>query len=209
MYFALITYGLAQVVAKAVYNTRELGASDGIIGIPIIKVPLGFTTVSADDPAGFFLTVLGFTGVIYLLLSYLAATPSGRLLSALRINPSRLPFLGWPAGPIKLSACVIAAVIASTSGGLYPMLRGFVSPELMYFEMSTNAVIAVIIGGTGTLIGPLLGAMVLVFGKSIIGSYTEYNLIVIGALFMAAVLFFPAGIAGVIKALAGRQRASR
>jgi branched-chain amino acid transport system permease protein len=209
VYFALITYGLAQVVAKTVYNTRELGASDGIIGIPVLKVPLGFTAVDANDPAGFFLTVLGFIGAVYLALSYLAHTPFGRLLSALRINPSRLPFLGWPPGPIKLCAFVVAAVIASISGGFYPMLRGFVSPELMYFEMSTNAVIAVVIGGTGTLIGPLLGAMLLVFGKSIIGSFTEYSMIVIGGLFMAAVLFFPEGIAGLIKARTGRERVSR
>jgi len=207
VYFALITYGLAQVVAKVIYNTRDLGASDGLIGIPVIQVPLRLTSVSADNPAGFLLVVLGWTALVYLALSYLAATPFGRLVSALRINQSRLPFLGWPTGPIKLTAFTAAAVIASVSGAFYPMLRGFVSPELMYFEMSTNAVIAVIVGGTGTLIGPLLGAMILVFGKSVIGSLTEYSQIVIGLLFMAAVLFFPRGIAGLLEGHAkGRSR---
>jgi branched-chain amino acid transport system permease protein len=200
VYFALITFGLAQVVAKVIYNTRELGASDGIIGIPIIDVPLGLLSVSADDPAGFFLVVLAIIAAIYGALIYLEGTPFGRLVSALRINQSRLPFLGWPPGPIKLGAFVLAATIASLAGGLYPMLRGFVSPELMYFQSSTNAVIAVIIGGTGTLIGPLIGAVLLVFGKSIIGTFTEHHLIAIGALFMAAVIFFPRGIVGFVKA---------
>jgi branched-chain amino acid transport system permease protein len=203
VYFALITFGLAQVVAKVIYNTRELGASDGIIGIPIIQVPVGFATVEANSPAGFFLVVLVAAMLLYAALSFLAGTPFGRLLAALRINQSRLPFLGWPAGPIKLAAFVTAAAIASVAGGLYPMLRGFVSPELMYFEMSTNAIIAAVIGGTGTLIGPLLGAVLLVFGKSVIGTFTEYHQIVIGALFMAAVLFFPRGLAGVVKAQFG------
>lgn len=203
VYFALITFGLAQVVAKVIYNTRELGASDGIIGIPIIDVPLGVGSVRADDPAGFFLVVLVVIALIYAALTYLADTPFGRLLSALRINQGRLPFLGWPTGPIKLGAFVLAAVIAALAGSLYPMLRGFVSPELMYFEVSTNAVIAVIIGGAGTLIGPLIGAALLVFGKSIIGTFTEHHLIVIGALFMAAVIFFPQGIAGFLKARLG------
>ena len=200
VYFALITFGLAQVVAKIIYNTRELGASDGIIGIPIIDVPLGIATVRADDPAGFFLIVLAIIALIYGALIYLAGTPFGRLVSALRINQARLPFLGWRAGIIKLGAFVLAATIATLAGSLYPMLRGFVSPELMYFEVSTNAVIAVVIGGTGTLIGPLIGAVLLVFGKSIIGTFTEHHLIVIGALFMAAVIFFPQGIVGFVKA---------
>lgn len=199
VYFALITFGLAQVVAKVIYNTRELGASDGIIGIPIIDVPLGLVSVQADDPLGFFLVVLAIVALIYAALTYLAATPFGRLVSALRINQKRLPFLGWPVGPIKLGAFVVAAMIASLAGGLYPMLRGFVSPELLYFETSTNALIAVIIGGMGTLIGPLIGAFLLVFGKSIIGTFTEHHLIVIGALFMAAVIFFPQGIVGFVK----------
>ncbi len=206
VYFALITFGLAQVVAKVIYNTRELGASDGIIGIPIIDVPLGFATIRADDPLGFFLVTLAIIALIYAALSYLSGTPFGRLVSALRINQERLPFLGWRTGPIKLGAFVLAATIASLAGGLYPMLRGFVSPELMYFEMSTNAVIAVIIGGMGTLIGPLVGAMLLVFGKSIIGTYTEHHLIVIGALFMGVVIFFPQGIAGFLKARLAPRR---
>src|SRR5271165_6644142 len=99
VYFALITYGLAQVVSKVVYNTRELGASDGIIGIPIIKIPLGFASPSAASPALFFLVVLAATAIVYLILSYLAGTPFGRLVSALRINQARLPFIGWPPGP--------------------------------------------------------------------------------------------------------------
>ncbi len=203
VYFALITFGLAQVVAKVIYNTRELGASDGIIGIPIVDVPFGLGTVRADDPVGFFLVVLVLIGLIYGALTYLVETPYGRLLTALRVNQGRLPFLGWPTGPIKLGAFVLAAVIASFAGSLYPVLRGFVSPELMYFEVSTNAVIAVIIGGAGTLIGPLIGTVLLVFAKSIIGTFTEYHLIVIGALFMAAVIFFPRGVAGFVKARLG------
>ena len=207
VYFALITFGLAQVVAKVIYNTRELGASDGIIGIPIVDVPLGISTVRADDPAGFFLVVLVLIALIYLALTYLTETPYGRLLAALRINQRRLPFLGWPAGPIKLGAFILAAVIASLAGSLYPMLRGFVSPELMYFEVSTNAVIAVIIGGAGTLTGPLIGAVLLVFAKSIIGTFTEHHLIVIGALFMAAVIFLPEGLVGFVKARLGSASA--
>lgn len=196
VYFALITYGLAQVVAKVIYNTRELGASDGIIGIPVVEVPLGLLTTRADHPAGFFLVVLALIGLVYLTLVYLAATPFGRALAGVRVNEGRLPFLGYRPDALKLGAFVLAAVIASGSGALYPMLRGFVSPELLYFEASTNAVIATIIGGAGTLIGSLYGTILLVYLKSMVGTITEHHQMVIGALFIIAVIFFPRGLIG-------------
>jgi|LNFM01.1.fsa_nt_gb branched-chain amino acid transport system permease protein len=199
VYFALITYGLAQIVAKVIYNTRELGASDGITGIPIISVSLGFWQTKADNPAGFFFVVLAVIGVIYLGLLYLSGTPFGRALSGVRINESRMPFLGYQPDRLKLAAFVLAATIASIAGGIYPMLRGFVSPELMYFEASTNAIVATMIGGTGTLIGPLYGSVILVFLKSIIGTITTHQIMVIGVLFMVVVIFFPRGLLGYLR----------
>lgn len=205
VYFALITYGLAQILSKVIYNTREIdlpgkklfvGASDGITGIPIITIPLGLVDVRADSPMGFFFVVLVVVGLIYLALVYLTTTPFGRALAGVRINERRMPFLGYRPEQLKLAAFVIAATIASTVGSLYPMLRGFVSPELMYFEASTNAIVATIIGGTGTLIGPLYGSVILVYLKSLIGTYTQHQVMVIGALFMIAVIFFPRGLVG-------------
>ena len=100
---------------------------------------------------------------------------------------------------------VLAALIAGLSGALYPMLRGFVSPELMFFATSGNAVISVIIGGVGTLVGPLYGSALLVIMKSIIGSWTEHHLIIIGGLFMLAVIFAPKGLIGAIRPLLMRK----
>lgn len=196
VYFALITYGLAQIVAKIIYNTQAVGASDGITGIPIITVNLGLWQIRADNPPGFFLVVLTVVAVIYAALVYLAGTPFGRALSGVRINEHRMPFLGYRPERLKLAAFVLSATIAAIAGGLYPMLRGFVSPELMYFEASTNAVVATLIGGTGTLIGPLYGSVILVWLKSIIGTITTHQLMVIGALFMIVVIFFPRGLLG-------------
>ncbi len=196
VYFALITFGMATVVSKIIYNTRELGASDGIIGIPIISVPLGVVSVRADDPVGFYFIVLTFLILIYLILVYLAETPFGRALTGVRINEDRLPFLGYRPNHLKLGAFILAAVIACLTGGLYPMLRGFVSPELMFFDASTNAVVATLIGGTGTLIGPLIGALMLTYVKSVVGTITEHHLIIIGGLFILAVIFFQRGLLG-------------
>ena len=209
VYFALITFGLAQVVAKVVFNTPRLGASDGIIGIPVISIDLLAFHVDAANAGAFFLFCLGFIMALYFLCAYLSHTPAGRALAAIRSNENRMPFLGYPVGRIKVLVFVLAADVAAVSGALYPMLRGFVSPELLYFEVSGNAVITVVIGGMGTLIGPLYGSVVIVGLKSMIGSYTEHHLIVIGILFMLSVMYFPQGLIGYLKPKLTRRLAVR
>lgn len=199
VYFILITFGFAQVASKLVYNTRELGGSDGMVGIPLISAGIGPLRVDLSDPLSFFLLATGFVGVIYALLAYLMHTPFGRTLLAIRYNEHRVRFLGFDPWRYKLAAYVIAANVAALSGALYPMLRGFVSPELLYFEMSANAVIMVILGGVGTLIGPMFGSVLLVTLQTVIGSWTEHHHLIVGLLFMLAVIFMPAGLAGYLR----------
>src|SRR4051795_1659409 len=91
VYFALITFGLAQVVAKVVYNTRELGASDGMIGIPVVQIQFGPFAISAGNPVGFFLIVLAIIMGLYGISAYLLETPFGRVLTALKANERRVP----------------------------------------------------------------------------------------------------------------------
>lgn len=199
VYFALITFGMAQVLAKVVYNTRALGASDGLIGVPILDINLGFFSVSSASPAGFFLFVLGVMVIFYVLVAYLLDTPFGRLLIALRANEQRVPFLGYHTSTLRLGSYLLAAVIATLSGALYPMLRGFASPELLFFSTSGNAVITVILGGVGTLVGALYGSVLLTVIKSVVGSWTEHHLIVIGLMFMAVVVLLPRGLMGLVQ----------
>lgn len=198
VYFALISFGLAQVISKIVFNTRELGASDGIIGVPAVAVVPG---VDSGDPLGFFLVTLVIILGLYVGLRYLMETPMGRQLSAIRVNEHRVPFLGFDPWRFKLMAFVGAACIAGISGALYPMLRGFVSPELMFFQVSGNAVINVIVGGTGTLIGPLYGSVLLTGLRSVVGSFTAHHQIVIGLLFVLVVIVFPRGLVGYLAPL--------
>jgi branched-chain amino acid transport system permease protein len=209
VYFALITFGMAQVAAKVVYNTRALGASDGLIGVPVIEVNLGVASVSSASPAGFFLVVLACIVALYAVAAYVLDTPFGRLLTALRANERRVPFLGYRTVSLRLTAYVLAAVLATLSGALYPILRGFVSPELLFFSTSGNAVIMVVLGGAGTLAGALYGSVLLTLLKSFIGTWTEHHLIVIGLLFMGAVIFLPGGLMGLVRPALARRLAAR
>jgi branched-chain amino acid transport system permease protein len=207
VYFALITFGMAQVVAKVIYNTRAIGASDGMTGVPVIDINLGVTSVSSASPAGFFLVVLAVTMLLYAVAAYLLDTPFGRLLIAIKANDRRVPFLGYRTSSLRLSSYVLASIIATTSGALYPMLRGFVSPELLFFSTSGNAVITVILGGVGTLVGALYGSILLTVLKSVIGTWTEHHHIVIGILFMGAVIFLPKGLMGIVRPWIARKLA--
>jgi branched-chain amino acid transport system permease protein len=196
VYFALISFGLAQVVAKIVFNTQELGASDGIIGIPELRIGFGPLTLDTAHAPSMFLLTLVYIGVLYAVTAWLMDTPLGRLLSAVKANEQRVPFLGFDPWRVKLGGFTFSAMLAALSGALYPVLRGFVSPELLFFQVSVNAVINVIVGGTGTLIGPLYGSALLTALRSIVGSFTAHHLIVIGLVFMASVIFFPRGLIG-------------
>jgi len=196
VYFALITFGLAQVAAKSVYNTRALGASDGMVGVPIVQIATPFGSLNTGDSATFFVIVFITIAILYFVLKYFLHTPTGRIWNGIRSNESRLPYIGYQTAGPKRAAFVLAAIVAALSGALYPMLRGFVSPELMFFSVSGNAVITVILGGVGTLIGALLGSGILTIFKSIIGTLTVHYHIVIGLIFVIVVIFAPKGIIG-------------
>jgi branched-chain amino acid transport system permease protein len=199
VYFILITFGFAQVAAKTIYNTRELGGSDGLVGIPVLQADFGLFELNLGDPVSFFLMMLTVIALLYIVLEYLMHTPFGRTLIAIRSNEHRVRFLGFNPWRYKLAAYVLAANVAALCGAFYPMLRGFVSPELLYFEVSVDSVITVIIGGVGTLIGPIYGSVLLVTLKTIIGSWTVHHNMIIGAIFMVTVIFLPRGLAGLFK----------
>lgn len=196
VYFILLTFAMAEVVARVIYNTRSLGGSDGMIGIPVIHIPLGIVSVDLGSAAGFYFFMLVAASVVFALLSYLMNTPFGHALLAIRSNEERLPFLGFNPWRYKLGAYVLAANVAALGGAFYPMLRGFISPELLSFGVSADAVIVVILGGAGTLVGALVGSLLLTALKSFIGSFTSHHEIVIGVLFMLTVIFLPDGLVG-------------
>ena len=156
--------------------------------------------LSSADPAGIFLFTLAVMALLYAGLAYLMETPLGRQLSAIRTNEHRVAFLGFDPWRYKLAAFVGAACIAGASGSLYPMLRGFVSPELMFFQLPGNAVINVIVGGTGSSIGPLYGSTLLTVLRSVAGSHTPHHQLVIGLLFIVVVLLLPHRVVGCVQA---------
>jgi len=113
VYFALITFGLAQVAAKVVYNTRALGASDGMIGVPILQIDFLFFRLDSSDPGQFFLLVFAVIALMYGVLRYITHTPMGAIWHGIRSNENLGAYVGFKSKGPKQVAFVIAAVIAA------------------------------------------------------------------------------------------------
>ena len=209
VYFALITFGAAEILSKIAHNTRAIGGSDGLLGIPVPTIPLApGLALDLRGNLTFYYAVLVALVLIYAGTRRVLATPFGSVLRAIRHNADRVPYLGYNPFWYKLLAYVMAAEIAAFGGLVYPLLRGFVAPHLFGFEMSTKAVVMSLVGGVGTLLGPLVGSVAITFVESIVGSYTERHLIVLGAIFIVFVMFLPDGLAGLVQRLFARRRRS-
>jgi branched-chain amino acid transport system permease protein len=200
VYFALITFGAAEIFSKIAQNTRALGGSDGLIGIPVPNLQLlpGLEIALSDNRVFYYVVLAAIVGV-YFGIRRVLNTGFGSVLRAIRYNSDRVAYLGYNPFWYKLIAYVLAAEVAALGGLFYPLLRGFVAPNLFGFEISTQSVVMTLVGGVGTLIGPLIGGVVITFFESVIGSYTERHLMVLGVIFVVFVLFLPDGLMGLAR----------
>ncbi len=208
VYFALITFGAAEILSKIAHNTRAIGGSDGILGIPVPTITL-FPGVALDLQSNFvfYYAVLAVIVLLYVGTRRILATPFGSVLRGIRDNADRVPYLGYNSFWYKLLAYLLAAQIAAFGGLIYPLLRGFVAPHLFGFEVSTKAVVMSLVGGVGTLLGPLVGSVIITFLESLVGSYTERHLFVLGMIFIIFVMFLPDGLCGLVQRLVTRRKA--
>jgi len=209
VYFALITFGAAEILSKIAHNTRAIGGSDGMIGIPVPRIPL-LPGVAIDLHSNFvfYYAVLAGLLLIYLGTRRILNTAFGSVLCAIRDNADRVAYLGYNPFWYKLLAYVMAAQVAAFGGLIYPLLRGFVAPNLFGFEVSTKAVVVSLVGGIGTLIGPLVGSVIITFLESVVGSYTERHLFVLGLIFVVFVMFLPDGLLGLMRRLSAVRRSA-
>ena len=197
VYFALITLAFSEVMYKLVFHSKAVGGSDGLLGIkpPVISL-FGLAELPLDNNLVFFYAVLAVVTGLYLGVRRILATPFGSVLSAIRDNEGRVAFIGYDSFRYKWLAFVLAAAVAGVGGFFHPLLRGFASPDLLGFEVSSKAVVMTIVGGMGTLLGPIFGAVLITFVELFVGIATERQLLVIGALFVLCVVFRPTGLLG-------------
>ena len=152
--------------------------------------------------------VLGFVLAAYLGASTLVQSHFGRVLVAIRENEERARFLGYNVRRYKMVACVLSALIAGAAGLLYPARSGFATPELMFWTLSGEAIVMVMLGGIGTLVGPILGGAFFTILVEKVSSVWEYYFIAVGAILAAVVLFMPRGLLGAVTVWTRRRGAA-
>jgi branched-chain amino acid transport system permease protein len=203
IYFLMLTLALSQMAYALVFQwTAVTGGSNGLAGIPrptLDPLPVDF---SSTTNLYFLITAILLT--VYFLLRTIVRSPFGATLRGIKENESRMRALGYATARYKLAAFVIAGALAGSGGALYGYYNDFVSPSDLYWTVSGEAIVMVIIGGAGTLTGPALGAALVVILQRVVSSYTERWPILLGAIFIAFVLFAPGGIAGLVSGLTGR-----
>jgi branched-chain amino acid transport system permease protein len=194
----MLTLALSQLIYSAALKWRGLtGGSDGI-GMPDKPPLFGW---DLTDATTMYYTMLVFLLLGYALLRRLVASPVGHVFVGIRENEQRMRAIGYEVDLYKLAAFIIAAGIAGFAGALYAIFNGFVSPDTAYWSASGDVLIMVVLGGAGTLIGPVIGAGFFLLMKNLVSSYSDHWMLIIGVLFVGSVLFFPLGIWGSLRTL--------
>jgi branched-chain amino acid transport system permease protein len=200
VYCMMITLALAQVLWGIAYGWRTLtGGDDGLPGIA--RPDLGVLWPwSLQDPANFFTAVLIVFVVVVAALYLVVHSPVGYTLRGIRDSEARMDCLGYNVWLHKYIAFLIAGGVAGIAGILFVYYHGFVSPAELSLVMSAEGLLMVIVGGAGTLFGPVLGAGVVVFLRNIVSAYTERWLLVLGLISLLVVLCAPHGMLGALQA---------
>jgi branched-chain amino acid transport system permease protein len=204
-YFLMITLALSQVVWGVATGWRSLtGGDDGLPNVP--RPDLGFGWSLGGD-AAFYYFVLLLAGAGALLLVRIVGSPFGHALRGVRESETRMLALGYAVRRYRLAAFVLAGTFAGLAGCLYVYDNRFVSPDYLQVIRSAEVLLMVILGGAGTLIGPALGAALIVLLENVVSAYTERWLIVLGVIYILVALFAPRGIIGFIREYRARRAA--
>ena len=204
VYFIMITLAFAQMLFHVVEGSVALGGSDGIyLDEKPVFAPLGHTLLDLRDKTQVYYFTLLCLIASTLLLRSLRLSPFGRVLAAICASEPRARALGHPTPRYKLVSFVIAGALAGLAGFLSAAESGFMSPAHLAWHASGRVLVIVILGGVGTLHGPVLGAFVFMLLEELAGSLTERPLLFLGAFVIAVVLLLPRGIAGLF---AGARR---
>jgi len=202
IYFALLTLIFAEVVYTFFRYTQTFGGSDGIQGLPDATL---FPGLVIDTPTRKYYLVLAYLAVAYAICRVLVASHFGRVLVAIRENEDRARFLGYNVQRYKMGACMISALLTGVAGAIYPMRSAFATPDLMLWTESGEFIISVMIGGLGTLVGPIIGGAFFTILRDKVSSFVDWYFIVIGGVLIVIVLFMPRGLLGLRQLFARRS----
>jgi branched-chain amino acid transport system permease protein len=195
--FSMLTLAFAQLLYAIAFKwTPVTGASDGLAGIPRTAGPFGLTVFQSK--IGFYYLVLGCLIAAFLFCQSLVASPFGAVLRGIRENEAKTRSLGYNTRHYKIAVVAIAYALGGLAGALYAAFAGFTNTELLFWLLSGQVLIMVIVGGAGTLIGPVIGAIFFLLVQQYLSTYTDSWALFFGLIFIGFVLFIPQGLLGLM-----------
>ena len=201
IYFAMITLALAQMVYFFCVQVKFTGGEDGIQAIPRGRL-FGFVDLNAMLPMYF--TVLAVFLFGFLLLYRTVHSPFGQILKAIRENEPRAISLGYRVDHYKLIAFVLSAALSGLAGATKAVVFQLASLTDVHWSMSGEVVLMTLVGGLGTVFGPVVGAFIIVAMQNYLTGLGSWVLVTQGIVFVACVLAFRRGLVGELARLVGK-----
>ena len=197
VFFIMITMALGQMGWAYVLRSRVFGGFGGMSGVP--QIDLSWLGLQLMNPSDFALFAVVVAGLVYVALAWLVASPFGHMLVAMHQNEGRARALGLPVLRLKLAIFTIAGAVAGLAGTLAAQRTQLVSPDALVWTTSGDVLVMVILGGLGTLAGPVAGAAIWIVLRDLVSAWTPYWMLVTGVFFIAVVLFTDNGLYGLFR----------
>jgi branched-chain amino acid transport system permease protein len=206
--FIMITLALGQIVWGLAY--RWISITNGDNGINLHGRPRPFG-IALDSALSFYFATLAVFAVAVAVAAIFERSPLGAALRGTRDQPRRMTALGYHVWAIRFWACLFSGVLTSVAGILFVYYTQFISPQTLALTSSAEVLLMVISGGAGTLLGPIVGAALVVIVKSVVSGFLERWNMLLGAIFVAIVILMPEGLvpgsARLWRSLRGKRRA--
>jgi branched-chain amino acid transport system permease protein len=189
--FLMITLALGQILWGLAYRWISLTNGDNGLNVTTRPAPFGISLTSATS---FYYTTLLIFLLSVLIAAIFANSPFGASLRGTRDQPRRMNALGYHVWMIRFYACLFSGFLSAISGILFVYYNQFISPQALALTSSAEVVLMVISGGAGTLLGPIVGAALVVIMKNVASAYIVRWNLVLGAIFVTIVIFMPEGL---------------
>jgi branched-chain amino acid transport system permease protein len=200
LYFGMLQISLGSLVWAVVYRWYSFtGGDDGIHGIPVPEI--------IGSPQGSYYFAMIIAGLSLLAMYRILNSPFGSTLQGIRDNAVRSQAIGVNVRRHQLAAMVLAGFFAGVAGVLFVVVDTSVFPDMMFWTLSMEITIMALLGGWFTMLGPMLGAAIIVALRTFVSAYTDYWTLALGILCMLVILFLPEGILGYVLEVS-KKRAS-
>jgi branched-chain amino acid transport system permease protein len=197
IYFSITTLVFSQIFYVVIFTWTDVtGGENGLaFSQPPLSIPGIWSGRFTGETLHWF--VLAVVTVSFLILRRVTQSPFGMVLQAIRENEPRARAIGYPVERYKIVAVMLSGLFAGLAGVLYAVQNKFAAPDFVFFLVSGEVVIFNVMGGVGTLVGPVVGAaFFLLLREGLSRYFTEYYLIPVGIIFTAMVIFMPQGLLG-------------